>query len=251
MKKIMLSLLAVLLCSGAQAQGLGGGPGLWSSGPNPTRTSAGWSFGAYPLIDCNTADCGAEMAKLYWTNNIFTVGMTGGSARVLDLGPGFAYTRITGSLYPHVTDNDALGSSALLWSALWTSRGLRGSKPLALVESSATTFVTVAAAQNDSISGDIVYKITAKDATNTQVISGRVRYTAVNESGTVACTIEEIGTPTDNTPTGTLTVSWTCAEDSADVVSFKANAVSSLTQTSLVISYRPDALDVATVTPGT
>jgi hypothetical protein len=254
MRRLTLALLALLLTAGAQAQGtLGGGGGLWSSGPNPSRTSAGWSFGAYPILDCNTADCAAEIAKLYWTGNVFTIGMTAGtgSTRILDLGPGFVYLRITGSMYPNATDGNSLGNNSLFWKDLWISRGLRGGKSLSLVESSATTFVSIAAAQAASISGDIVYKIEAKDATNVQVISGRLRYTAVNESGTVACTISEIGTPTDNTPTGTLTVAWTCAEDSADVVSFKANAASSLTQTSLVISYRPDALDVATVTPGT
>jgi hypothetical protein len=42
MRRIMgLALLAVLLAAGAQAQGLGQGPGLWSSGPNLTKNSDG------------------------------------------------------------------------------------------------------------------------------------------------------------------------------------------------------------------
>jgi hypothetical protein len=41
MRRLTLALLALLLCGEAQAQGLGPGGGLWSSGPNLTKNSDG------------------------------------------------------------------------------------------------------------------------------------------------------------------------------------------------------------------
>jgi hypothetical protein len=65
MRRIMLALLAVLLCGEAQAQGLGQGGGLWSSGPNPTYGARGWLFGSSvgsemaPAIAAANWTCGA------------------------------------------------------------------------------------------------------------------------------------------------------------------------------------------------
>ena len=142
---------------------------------------------------------------------------------------------------------DTLGNVGI--DTLHLARATQGSKVKALTESSATSFVEVDVAQGDSTLGEITYKIHANDATNIQVIGGRLRYSAVNEAGTVACTIADVGTAIDNTPTGTLTNTFSCAEDSADKVMLKANAVSSLTQTTLDIYYRIDSPDTDTVTP--
>jgi hypothetical protein len=74
---------------------------------------------------------------------------------------------------------------------------------------------------------EILWFMAVRDATNTQVRSGRTAITAVNESGTVACTAVDVHSQ-DNTPTGTLTLAWTCAEDNADAVMFKAQFDSSI-----------------------
>ena len=118
-----------------------------------------------------------------------------------------------------------------------------------LTESSATSFVQVACASGAQTGGILHYTIIASDATDYQSRSGSVPFAIVNKAGTETCTI---GTAADAVAvsTGTLTVSFTSDNSPTNAVYLQANAVSSLTQTTLAIRYWVEITGpVVTVTP--
>ena len=102
----------------------------------------------------------------------------------------------------------------------------------ALTESAATSTVRIALAAEAGTGGTYHYSIYATDGSTPQIRQGRVIFSVTNDGGTETCVL---GTPeeTDNTPTGTLTVTVTCDTTPTNAVDFQLNAVSSLTQTSL------------------
>lgn len=105
-----------------------------------------------------------------------------------------------------------------------------------LTESSATSFVQIAVASGAHVGGVIHYTIIANDSTDYQTRAGTVAFSAVNKAGTETCTI---GTAADAVAvsTGTLTVSFSSDTSPTNAVNLQANAVSSLTQTTLLIRY--------------
>jgi hypothetical protein len=107
----------------------------------------------------------------------------------------------------------------------------------ALTDATATTFVRVAVPSNGRQGGIVEYCIDANDATLYQTRCGSVPFSFVNEGGTESCT--GFGTPSDadGTPTGTLTVTFDGTSASADTCDIRANATSSLTETTLQIDY--------------
>ena len=114
----------------------------------------------------------------------------------------------------------------------FVDRTVIAAKPVTLTESSATKVMTVAVAAGEGAGGTLWYTIFASDATNHQMRRGRVIWAAVNKSGTVT---PVLGTPEEAVAvsSGTLTVTVTAVDNTANGVDFKLNAVSSLTQTSL------------------
>jgi hypothetical protein len=107
-----------------------------------------------------------------------------------------------------------------------------------IVDSSATTLFTVAAPKGGAIGGTIHFSVFASDGTDHQTISGIATYGAVNKAGTVTSAITY---DTDNeakaVSSGTLTLAFTMAEDSADVVSIKLQPTGSLTETAYTVVY--------------
>jgi hypothetical protein len=260
-----LALLALLLPAGAWAQIDYQAPsGAGSSTAGPFSWDVVLASGKSITL-CNTADCvtNYEQGALFWSANVLKIttskGGTG-AVRSITIDPAKSLTLTGGtdgviSVYGSLESAGAanLGRPSVAashWLSASIDRAIYGSKSKALTESSETGFAEIPVAQESSILGEITYEIKAADAVpKQQVIGGRLRYSAVNETGTVACTVADVGTPIDNTPTGTLTVTWTCAEDNADKVMLKATAVSSLTQTTLNILYRFDTPDTAAITP--
>lgn len=128
--------------------------------------------------------------------------------------------------------------------------GTQGNATLkTLTESVATTFVKVSVATGSFVSGAVDYGIEANDASDFQVRGGIIPFTAVNKAGTITCTVGTVGTATEvaSVSTGTLTNTFTCADAGSGVLDLKANAVSSLTQTTLRIRYRVNVLGTTTV----
>jgi hypothetical protein len=118
-----------------------------------------------------------------------------------------------------------------------------------LTESSATVFATVTVATSSRISGIVEYSLEANDATDFQIRAGVLPFSAVNKAGTITCSV---GTPSAAVETaavsaGTFTWTPTCADATGGVLNILANAVSSLTQTTLQIRAHIVLVGTATV----
>ncbi len=110
--------------------------------------------------------------------------------------------------------------------------GTQGGRQKTLVESSATDLFDVAVAASSFISGELHVAIEGADATNTQCRHMRVPFSAIaNSGGTVTATL---GTPVETVAvsSGTLTCTLTITAGTGKIT-ISANAVSSLTQTTL------------------
>lgn len=114
----------------------------------------------------------------------------------------------------------------------WSSNGLSCKYVKTLTESAATSVFRVPVAAEEGTGGEFWYTIYATDGSTPQVRQGRVIFSVTNDGGTETCVL---GTPeeTDNTPTGTLTVTVTCDTTPTNAVDLQLNAVSSLSQTTL------------------
>lgn len=130
-----------------------------------------------------------------------------------------------------------------------TSAGIYGRWGRALTESSATSVVRIQLTGNDiNTGGDVSYTIQAADGTDRQVrargcIAFAVRQSGATETcviaacqnGTADASVSE--TEDANTPaisSGTLTYAVTCSTSPTNGIDIQINAVSSLTQTSLI-----------------
>ena len=112
---------------------------------------------------------------------------------------------------------------------------LMGTKTL--TEATDTSFVRVAVASGSRTGGEVFYCLNAADASDHQERCGSVPFAVVNKAGTETCAM---GTASDvvAVSAGTLTVTW--ATDTATPTNgcdLRANATSSLTQTTLNLSY--------------
>lgn len=107
-----------------------------------------------------------------------------------------------------------------------------------LTESAATAFVQVACASGAMTGGIVHYTLIANDASDFQSRAGSVPFAIVNKAGTETCTI---GTASDAAAVSaggsTLTVTFDSDTSPTNAVNLRANAVSSLTQTTLAIRY--------------
>lgn len=117
-----------------------------------------------------------------------------------------------------------------------------GGEEKALTESSATEVVQVQIASGvtaASITGGVLhYSIIAGDGTDLQCRTGSVNFSAVNKSGTETVALGTIINESIAASSGTLTVTWDTDTAATNAVTFRANAVSSLSQTFLTCRYR-------------
>lgn len=197
------------------------------------------------------------------------------SSQLSDAGSGEVFGGYTGSLlratakHCFSSQNNGVSGNQTCWSryadgvaeitngttGTWRNiavSGIQGNAATkALTESSATIFVKIDVASNSSASGDIIYSIEANDASDRQRRSGRIPWVAVNKAGTITCTVGTVDAATEvvAVSAGTLTNTFTCADAGSNVLKLLANAVSSLTQTTLQIRYRVEEVGVNVVTP--
>lgn len=107
-----------------------------------------------------------------------------------------------------------------------------------IVDGAPTTLFTVPIAAAASIGGMISFHVFASDATDHQSIQGVANYASVNKAGTLTSTITYTTAPEAKAvSSGTLTLAFTMAEDSADVVSIKLEPTGSLTETVYNVVY--------------
>jgi hypothetical protein len=123
----------------------------------------------------------------------------------------------------------------------YQTRSFHSARSKALTESSATGFVSLAVASGKHVGAQLVCTVTANDGTNFQSLTSNLLVDAVNKAGTVTPTITTTSNSTA-TSSGTLTCTYT-AVASGNTVEIRANAVSSLTQTTLTIEFSVPALN--------
>lgn len=174
---------------------------------------------------------------------------------------------VTGDLAASGSMTIAKGYVNTSTTSPFSSLTYAGSQTKVLVESVATTFVSVTvptgASGTGNAAGYITYQIYADDTVDFQSRTGLLLFTIVNKAGTLTCSLGRAqGSATvDNTTdivaaTGasTLTNTFTCVDAGSGVAQIKANATSSLTQTTLNIRYQisipMSGTSIPTVTPG-
>lgn len=139
-----------------------------------------------------------------------------------------------------------IGAGEISTGAVWSSadfilnrNSLKSYVAKTLTESAATNVFEVASGANGHLGVTIDYTIIARDGTpNVQTRQGTVQLAAAQTTAGASPTCV-VGTATETVAvsTGTLSVTWTCAT-AANKITAQANAVSSLTQTTLEVRYQ-------------
>jgi hypothetical protein len=142
------------------------------------------------------------------------------------------------SLGPTGNNAQDLGTTANQVKSAYIATSIQGSQTKTLTETSATGFVTITVPSSGGCAGYVDYTVFAADATNTQLKSGQLYFSAAATSGgtVTAATISDVNTLNPVT-SGTLTNTMT-STTAANATTLLANATSSLTQTTLEIRYR-------------
>ena len=119
----------------------------------------------------------------------------------------------------------------------------------ALTAAAATAFVEIGVASGSRCSGQIWYEVNADDATDFQVITGMIDFCAVNKAGAETVSIG-VHTQSHASSSGTLTVTFDTDTTPTNGFDIRANAASSLSETTLDIRWRVvTSSGVTTITP--
>lgn len=132
----------------------------------------------------------------------------------------------------------ATGSSA----GSYTERFHAIPKWVTLTESSATTLFTIPVPATNYVGLMACVTIYATDGTDHQCLTSRINVNAVAKTTTITPTVTQVD-GTTAASTGTLTCTYTVADNGSNVLAVKANAVSSLTQTVLRAKIVVDAIN--------
>jgi len=120
-----------------------------------------------------------------------------------------------------------------------TDRNVIVGKYVDITESAATTYGTLALTTSGTIAGGtIIYTIEANDGTDYQSLTGNAVYSVVNKAGTLTVTFTDLTQALAESAGGSTLTSTMTATVSGTSVLFQANAVSSLVQTTLRISFQ-------------
>lgn len=107
-----------------------------------------------------------------------------------------------------------------------------------IVDGAATGLFSVAIPQSSAVGGIIFFSVYASDGTDFQMINGMASYASVNKAGTLTNTITyATANEAKAVSAGTLTLAFTMAEDTADVVTVKLQPTGSLTETTYNVVY--------------
>lgn len=130
--------------------------------------------------------------------------------------------------------------------------GTAGGALKTLTESAATSVIQIPIANLAGAFGEFCYTVKAADATDSQIRGSCIKYTVTAKAGTETCTLNtqsattsdasiietEDGSGSGAITTGTLTYAITCSTTPSNAVDIQINAVSSLTQTTLNVTYK-------------
>jgi len=131
-----------------------------------------------------------------------------------------------------------------------TDRNVIPAKYVDITGGAATTFGTLALTTSGTTSGgEVMYTIEANDGTDYQSLTGVLKYDVVNKAGTLTVTYSDVQNGAGACSAGTLTATVT-AVVSGTSIQFQANAVSSLSETVLRVSFQViNNFGVATIAP--
>jgi len=129
--------------------------------------------------------------------------------------------------------------------------GKAGGAIKTLTESAATSAVQIPIANLAGAFGEFCYTVKAANATDSQIRGSCIKYTVTAKAGTETCSLipqsalvsdasiteTEDGSGSGAITTGTLTYAITCSTSPSNAVDIQINAVSSLTQTTLNVTY--------------
>lgn len=125
-----------------------------------------------------------------------------------------------------------------------------------LTAANATTFVNIAVPTTAALrwaAGQIHYTLLAYDATDTQVATGILMFTATNKASTITCDIKDnllySYSTTEAASTG-MTAVFTIVDGTGETVDIKCNATSGLTETAIKLYYTVFMQNNNTVTAG-
>lgn len=190
------------------------------------------------------------------SNGAVTYNGTGGSGSdnaggniTLAAGQGTG-TAAGGDLRLQTSPSIATGSTAQTLSDCYLIRAQKKT----LTESTATPFVRVniasgVAAVTGWTGGTVFYTIVANDATDFQSRSGSFNFSIVNKGGTETAVLGTVSAEAAALSSGTLSVTFDTDTSPTNAVDIRANAVSSLTQTTLAMFYSVIMNGPGTLTP--
>lgn len=134
--------------------------------------------------------------------------------------------------------NLTMASGARLKDSSGVSRIIPNPTAKTIVDGAATALFTVPIAQGASVGGMISFHVFATDGTDHQAMTGIANYSSVNKAGTLTSTITNLTTvDAKAVSSGTITLAFTMAEDTADVVTIKLQPTGSLTETTYNVTY--------------
>jgi hypothetical protein len=147
----------------------------------------------------NSGSTDFEVAKLYWTGNVFVVSTTAGGSggfRGIQVAPGSG-SFIVPSILATADDTYALGVAASnRYMGAYFTRWIQGSKSKTLTDAAAAvSFVRVAVVTNASAGGTVIWNAISTDGTSPLTQVGMTYFAGVNTAGTVTCTVGAVGTP--------------------------------------------------------
>jgi hypothetical protein len=123
----------------------------------------------------------------------------------------------------------------------YSTRQYDSAKPVTLTDTTATTFANIGVLTNTIAGATIVCTVYANDATDYQALTSTLNVNAVNKNGTITTTITQVD-GTTAASSGTLTCTYTSVVN-GNTIDIKANATSSLTETTLACKWSITALN--------
>lgn len=155
-------------------------------------------------------------------------------------------------IYPNASDAFTLGDTSKLYSNLFLTRSIQGSKSKALTDNTATAFVRLTVADDDYEGCHVIYTAYAEDADTDarQTRTGGVYFAILNTSGTETCAAST-GDSAVLVTAGTLACTFDCNSASAATIDLRATCDTSLDAAAetLTFEYRLDCPSTLTVTP--
>jgi hypothetical protein len=246
-------LVAVLMMPPALVLGqtVGQGPavsyyksGLGSSG-SCTATACTFTVPVLLPIGTNVAPALAYSAQtgtgIYFANTSIKFTLNGNAQLSLD----------TNVLYPTTSDVASLGGNANLWTNLYLTRSIQGSKSKTLTDAAgAVSFVRIAVPTNGAIGGRVQWVATSTDGASMLATSGEEFFAGVDKAGTVTCGVgAALGTATAYSVGQTLVCTVTAATSTTNCDLQVTCTNNTAGDQAPVFNYRLDMPIIATVTP--